>query len=362
MRRVLLLVTDLQPGGTPLRIVRTARELPRFGIEPVVGCLAEEGPLSATLRTWGIETFSCGARHRGDFMAFSRLAGIIRRYDPDLIHSTLFHANIAARLVGQVDRARPVVTGSATIEVERRSHLLGERLTCGWSDWHVANSRAVAEHLCEELGFARDRVVVIPNAVDAARIEAAPAINRRAWGIAPDKPMVLWVGRMDVVKGLDVLVDAIEIVRRERECSLVLCGDGPERGRIETRTTGMADVHLVGWQAEPAAWLKAAEVMVFPSRTEGSPNAVLEAMASGCAVVASDIPACRELIDPGVNGELARVGDSGELARGVVRLLSNESLRLHEAETAKRRVGVSHSVGTVNSQLSGFYERVISGV
>lgn len=359
MRRVLLLVTDLQPGGTPLRIARMARELSRFGFEPVVGCLAVEGPLSATLRDWGIETFACGARHRLDAGAFLRLAGAVRRFDPDLIHATLFHANVAARLAGRADRERPVVTGSATIEVERRTHLLGERLTSGWSDWHVANSRAVAEHLCDELGFSRDRLVVIPNAVDTNRIDAFAAIDRTKWGISAEKPMAVWVGRMDVVKGLDVLLDAFEIVRRELACSLVLCGDGPERGRIEGRARGMADVHVVGWQPEPARWLKAADVMVFPSRTEGSPNAVLEAMASGCSVVASDIPACRELIEPGVSGELAAEGNAESVSRCVLRLLGNDELRRRMCGAARRRVEVSHSVGTVMAKLSGFYRRVL---
>jgi len=359
MRRVLLLVTDLQPGGTPLRIVRTARELPRYGYEPVVGCLATEGPLSATLRGEGIATFACGARHRLDVSALRRLAGFVRQYDPALIHATLFHANLAARLVGRMDRGRPIVTGSATIEVERGAHRMGEALTWTWSDWHVANSGAVARHLCEELGFARERVVVIRNAVDLERIDAAAAVERRAWGIADDRPMVMWAGRMDVVKRLDVVIEAIELVRRERSCSLVLCGDGAERGRIETRVSGMGDVHFVGWQAEPAAWMKAADVLIFPSRTEGSPNVVLEAMAAGCAVVASDIPACAELIEPGQSGELADVGDSWGFARGVLRLLRDEALRGCEVSAARRRVESCNSVGQAMRELSGFYGGVL---
>ncbi len=361
MRRVLLLVTDLQPGGTPLRIVRTARELPKYGFEPVVGCLAAAGPLSETLRGEGIETFACDARHRLDVGALSRLVGIVRRYDPDMIHSTLFHSNVAARMVGRSGRARPIVTGSATIEIERRTHRLGEALTSGFSDWHVANSVAVAEHLCEELGFSRERMVVIPNAVDVGRIDAAAPIDRREWGIASDRPMVVWVGRMDVVKGLDTLLDAIELVRCERACSLVLCGDGPERGRVEARAGGLADIHFVGWQAAPAAWLKAADVMVFPSRTEGSPNALLEAMAAGCAVVASDIAPCRELIEPGVSGELAEVGDATGFVRAIIRLLGDAGLRSREVESARRAVEASHAVGTVMSKLSGFYDLVLCG-
>ena len=97
MRRVLLLVTDLQPGGTPLRIVRTARALGRFGFEAVVGCLAPPGPLTAILEQDRIATFASNAANRWDLTAAYRLAKHIGGINPDLIHSTLFHANIAAR-------------------------------------------------------------------------------------------------------------------------------------------------------------------------------------------------------------------------------------------------------------------------
>lgn len=363
MPRVLLLVTDLQPGGTPLRIVRTARALPGFGVEPVVGCLAPRGPLSAVLEGAGIETFSCDAGHRGDVGAVFRLARHIRRTDPDLIHATLFHSNLAARLVGRLDRPRPIITASATIEVERPLHRLGETLTRAWSDWHLANSNSVARHLRDDLGFPPERLVVMPNAVDVERIAAAAPVRRDAVGLPPDRPVVLWAGRMDPVKRLDALIDALDRIREVVPFALVLAGDGPERSRVEALVAGRAwarDARFLGWVPELAGWLKAADLVVAGSLTEGMPNVVLEAMAAGRCVVAADIPACREVITSGQTGILVDADRADRWHDPIRRVLGAPAERRRLGAAASRFVRERFALAPAVAELSAFYSRVLA--
>ncbi len=363
MRRVLLLVTDLQPGGTPLRVVRMARVLGRFGFEPVVGCLAPPGPLTALLEQNRVATFACNARHKWDLTAVHHLAKQIGRINPDLVHSTLFHANVAARLVGRLDRPRPIVTGSATIEVERRSHRLGEMLSRNLSDWHVANSHAVAHHLCEDLGFHPSRVVVIPNAVDVDSIEAAQPIDRGAQQIRADCPLLIWAGRMDRVKRIQLLFDALDRVSASSEFSLVIAGDGAERSHWESlarNRSWSSAARFIGWTSNLSGWLRSADALVLTSLTEGMPNVALEAMAARCCVVASDIPACRELIDPGRTGLLAPGDDPATLAATIERVLRDKPARTAMADAAFERIRREFTVGMVVEQLSGFYEAVLS--
>ncbi len=362
MPRVLLLVTDLQPGGTPLRIVRMACGLGRFGFEPVVGCLAPPGPLTAILEQARIPAFACNARHRWDLAAIHRLAKQIRRINPDLVHSTLFHANIAARFVGRLDRPRPIVTGSATIEVERRSHRLGEMLTGGLSDWHVANSRAVAHHLCADLSFDPSRVVVIPNAVDVDRIRAAPPIDRAAHHLPADRPLLIWAGRMDRVKRIELLFDALDRVHESSEFVLVLAGDGAERAHWESlarNRSWSSAARFIGWTSHLPNWLRTADAMLLTSLTEGMPNVALEAMAARCCVVAVDIPACRELIEPGRTGLLA-APEPEPFASMIERALRDKPARIAMANAAFERVSSEFAVGTVVQQLSAFYGTVLA--
>ncbi len=363
MLRVLMLITDLQKGGTPLRLVRTARRLPDVGVRPIVASLAREGPLAADLRAAGIDAFSCGARHRLDAGCLPRLARLIRDLDPDLVHATLFHANLAARAVGRLDRARPIITASATIEVERPLHRLLESLTCRASDRHLANSRAVARHLVKDLGFPAQRVAVVPNVLDLDALDRATPIDRMGENLPPDVPLLVWAGRMDPVKRLPLLVRALACLKRSIDFRAVLLGDGPHRRSVESavRDGGLTGfVRLPGWRDDVARWLKSAEVFVLPSRTEGAPNALLEAMACGCCVVASDIPACREALDPGVTGLLCDADDPEPYAEAILALLHDPVRRQSMAQAAGVCVQTHHNPQTIVARLADLYRSTVA--
>ncbi|MFH1417866.1 MAG: glycosyltransferase [Planctomycetota bacterium] len=360
----MMLSTDLRRGGLPNRLVRLAIHLRGAGVEPIVGCLAERGPLCDELESAGIETFACGARGPFDVSVLLALARHVRRFNPDLIHSSLFHANLAARLVGRLDRPRPLVTSTVTIEIERRWHRVLESLTCGGSDLHVANSAAVAVHLCEDLCFPPDRVVVIPNGISLREIDAVPPVERADHGIEDDVPLVVWAGRMDPVKNLTFLVDVIDRIHLHRSVKVVLLGDGPERARMEKRIADRclgSVITMSGWSDNVIGWLKAADVLVFPSLTEGSPNVVIEAMSCRCAVVAADIPACRGLIDDGVTGLLCDPREPEEWVNAVMRILDTRDSVSAVVSAARQWVVTHHDLQDVVYLWRELYESLTSG-
>lgn len=357
--RVLMLATDLQPGGLPLRLVALARRIRELDVEPIVGCLAKPGPLTAALDRDGIITFSCGAAGRFDASCLLRLAGRVRRFNPDLIHSALMHANLAARLVGRLDRARPLVTSTVTIEVERRWHRWVESFSAGASDLHVANSAAVARHLREDLGFQSDRLRIIPNGVDLAIVDAAPPVRRADFEIPEDCRLLVWAGRMDPVKNLDVLIDCVARLASRITLRAVLVGDGPARAGWEAfarQKNLQSVVRFIGWSDDVLGWLKAADALVFPSRTEGAPNVLLEALACRCPVVAADIPACTELLDSGRAGLLCPPNDGALFADALASLLSNRPLAAQLAQAGRRRVEVCHRLEDVARLWRGVYD------
>jgi len=296
----MLLVTDFERGGTPLRIARLARRLSAAGWEVWAGCLAAPGPVSMELEAAGVRTFACGAEDARDVLALARLSAHVRRVRPDLIHSTLVHANVAARMVG-LRRRVPVVASTATIEVERRWHILLERATAGIERAHIVHSRALAEHVVRAFGLPRRRVYVVPPSLDPWPHTLERSAARAALKLPDTTFVVAWAGRFDVVKRLEVVVRCAELLS-DAPTRFLLLGDGPERARIEgllRSGRGAGVVELLGWQTDVGAILSAADAFLFPSRTEGLPNALLEAMACGLPIVASDIPAARELSGAG---------------------------------------------------------------
>jgi glycosyltransferase involved in cell wall biosynthesis len=287
----------------------------------------------------------------------------VRQLDPDLIHSSLFHANLAARLVGRLDRQRPLLTSTVTIETQRKWHLLVEALTGDSSDLHVANSEAVARHLRDEVGLSPERLRVIPNGLDFAEIDRVPPARRDELGLRGDVPLIVWAGRMDPVKNLETLIDVFAEVRRRVTVQLLLMGDGPQRQRIQTRVAMrgvQSSVTFAGWSENVAGWIKTADLLLLPSLTEGSPNVMLEAMACGCPVVASDVPGSRELITPHENGCLCCSGDVRCFAQEVLGLLEDEALRQRLAESALLRVRQRHDIQDVVVRWRSAYDRLIS--
>lgn len=292
----MLFITDLQPGGTPLRIASIARGLREAGDEVVVGCLAPRGPVSDELERDGIATFACGARRPWHLGAIGRLRAQLLRIQPEIVHSTLTHANVAARFVCDLLRI-PLLSSTATIEVERRWHLRLERWTAGWDAGQIVNGASLAEHVIREFGRKRERVFIIPPFLDRlpTRIDRAGA--RQQLNLPPGASVVGWFGRFDPVKRLDLIIDCA-IAVRDAGVHFVLAGDGPLRAPIAGRVRAMQlndQVHLPGWLADPGLLLSAADVMVFPSLTEGLPNAVLQSMWAGVPVIASDIAAHRDI-------------------------------------------------------------------
>lgn len=167
----------------------------------------------------------------------------------------------------------------------------------------------------------RASVVVIPNA-----LRALPARDRCR------EPLIVAVGRLSAEKGLDVLLRAFLQVHGEfPEWSVRIIGDGSERNALEALCVSLNlsdSVHFLGQVQNVEEWLARAGLMIHSSRREGFPNAVLEAMGMGAAVICADCPSGpAELIQDGVNGRLVPVGDVGALARVMTELIKRPEVR-----------------------------------
>jgi glycosyltransferase involved in cell wall biosynthesis len=301
--RVVLLVTDLQPGGTPLRVARIARGLQARGVRVHVASLSPPGPVTYELMDEQIPTYACNAFGPTDLSAVARLAKFVRQVRCRVLHASLFHANIAARLAALPSGAR-VLTSTVTIEVERPWHLWLERLTARWDDGHIVNSRTLADHVVRQFRRPRSRVHIVPPLINAPRDLPDRAAARERFNLAPHERAVLWFGRLDPVKRVDLVIQTAEAMTGQ-PTHFWIVGDGPERANLEQLlrlSSAQRNTTLFGWQGDLRPYLAAADALLFPSLTEGLPNAVLEARAAGLPVVGSDIAPLRELAasDPAI--------------------------------------------------------------
>lgn len=306
--RIAFCITDLDVGGAERCLVDVVRRLDRARWQPRVFCLSPPGELAHELAAADVPV-TCldmqGLRHAHRLL---KLAAHLRQWRPLLLQSFLFHGNMGARIAGRIARVPVIVSGIRVAERQQRWHVRVERWTRGLVDHHICVSQAVADFAIRQQRLAPQHVTVIPNGVDAARFAGANCADPRELGLPADARIILAVGRLHRQKGHDLLIDAAApLLHQSPDLHLLIIGDGPERAalqhQIEQRQL-TARIHLVGRRDDVPAWLKAATLFVLASRWEGMPNVVLEALAAGTPLIATDVEGVRELVDIGTNGRL----------------------------------------------------------
>lgn len=361
-RRIKLtyLITDLKVGGVPLHLYRLATHLPRERFDLRVISLSDSGPVGARLREAGIAVDACGASTVRQLGSLARLWRLLVERPPDILHALLFHANIAARVVGPLAgvSCRRIINEIQTVEIERKWHLLVDGLTCRLCRVEVGNSPSVLQHLHRHAGIPESRLRCAWGAVDAGVIDTAPALSREALGVAQGQKLVVWTGRLDPVKGFEELLSACRMLRARCSLRLLLAGEGPYRHRIEEliRENGLQDTVVLLGQCEAIpSLLKTADLFVFPSKTEGLPNSLLEAMAAGLPIVTTDVPGCRDLVRHGETGLLVPPGSPHDLAGAMETLLSDEALGRRLGGNARKWVCEHADVRTWIQGWARFY-------
>ncbi len=361
--RLALVITDLDVGGAEKALVSLAMGLDSSRWQIKVFCLSAPGALADTLIESGLACECLGVSRRRPIQAIWRLASSLRQFQPELIQSFLFHANVACRFAAPFARRPWLLGGTRVAEREKRWHLVLDWLTQRLASGSVCVSEDVALFSRQVAHLDPNRLTVIPNGIDPAPYDQAHPLDRTALGITGPGPIVLFVGRLDIQKGLEELLDAASIVLADRsDWYLAIAGEGPLRNLIQQRIASNRDlgahVHLLGRRDDIPQLLKTADYLVLPSRWEGMPNAILEAMAASRPVVATNVEGSRELVLPGVTGWLVPARDPLALAQALLQACENpERLRLL-GQAARRRVEDTYSQAAAIRA----YERVWANV
>jgi glycosyltransferase involved in cell wall biosynthesis len=326
---VALCITELDVGGAEQALVELATRLDRHRFTPVVYALSqptnERATLPLRLREAGIETHFLGGRHVGHLpFIIRRLARHLKRQRPSLLLSFLFHANFVARLAARAAGVPVVLSGIRVAEHGVWWHRWIDQLTSRLVDRHVCVSQAVAEFSARRTRLPANRLVVIPNGVDVARFQHAMPLDLTELGLAVGRRAVTYVGRLDHQKAIpELIAHSPSWLDRLPDHDLLLVGAGPQADELRAlaQRSGIADrVHFTGWRDDVPRILRASDLFVLPSRWEGMPNALLEAMAAGLPVVATDVEGVRELLGPAANEQVVAPADWPGLAHRLAKL------------------------------------------
>lgn len=367
--RVTFCVDNLNIGGTELNAVRTAERLDRSRFALQVVSLQRKGPLLARYQSAGIAVHSfpiTSLYGRDAWVQGWRLRGFLRASRTEILHSHDIYSNLFGVFWARMAGARALASRRWWEGLPSPLWRIASRVGHHLASMTLANSERIGEMLREHEGLPSSRISIVRNFVDeSAFTPPAPGWHaelRDAWGFRGGEFVIGIVANLHPIKEHASLLRAMAtIAPRHPATRLVLVGDGPERERLErlTRELGLAErVVFAGRLSNTPNLHHLFDLSVLCSRSEGLSNSILEAMAAGRPVVATDVGATADAVVEGVTGLLVPSGDPPALVAALERLITDREFAARLGEAGRIRADEHYSAQSALEALEGLYQRL----
>jgi sugar transferase (PEP-CTERM/EpsH1 system associated) len=364
----------LDTGGME-RVLITVINRTQSRYRHAVICLDGFGALRQQIADPDVVCLALNKKPGKDWGCYFRLWRTLRRLKPDLVHTYNFGALDAApvaRLAGvrrvlHAERGRDANDPNG----ESRKYRNLRRWLAPFIDRYLAVSRDLRDWLTETVGVDPSRVVYIPNGIDAANYVVAPAKKQARpllGDFAPlDAIVIGTVGRLDPVKDQEGLVSAFHLLCESlpqvcERLRLVIAGEGPQRAGLEARIAHLKlenRVRLLGNRTDVPALLAEFDIFALSSIAEGMPGVLLEAMAAGLPVVATDVGGVGEVVSRGQSGLLVPARDIRALSNALSSYVSDEALRQQHGQAGRRCVETGFSLDGMLSAYTALYDALL---
>jgi glycosyltransferase involved in cell wall biosynthesis len=383
--KVLRVIARVNMGGPALHVAYLTAGLRDRGYDTtlVAGSLARgEDSMEFVADALGVEVERLPGLRRDispvrDVLAVWRLAQVIRRERPAILHTHTAKAGAVGRMAALVagDARPPIVVHTFHGHVLRGYfgplRTFGFRLLERWLARATTALIAVSPEVRDDLvalGVApREQFTVVRLGIELR--ERVDDVNgrdetRRVLGIGPERFTVGWIGRMTEVKRTgDVLLAFKRLRDRGVDATLCLVGDGPERDRVERRAHElgiMRSTLFLGYQEDVAPFYAAFDAMILPSGNEGTPVSAIEALAAGRPVVATRVGGVPDVVRDGEDGFLVDRGAVDDLAEALARLAADPTLRKRMGEAGRERVLPRYAVDRLVDDVDRLYRTLLA--
>jgi sugar transferase (PEP-CTERM/EpsH1 system associated) len=364
--KVTHVVLSLDVGGLERNIINQIREGQRLGQTVSVVCMERPGTLASLATSYGAKLICLDKRPGFRLEMINRMRRALQILQPDVVHThqigPLFYTGPAARRVGiplvvHTEHGKEDYSKLRLRWLTRMASRYAARFYCLTVD--------MAAEVIAHRVVARRKVTVIRNGIDTDcfRAPCDPIAIRRELNIPLAAPLVGTVGRLNEIKRQDRLLRAFAQVRTQLpDAYLLLVGDGPlfESLRDQASSLGIGErVRFAGYQPRITPYLRAMDVFALTSRSEGMPQAVLEACVVGVPVIATAVGGVPEVIEHGRTGLLVDQGDESALATGLLEILTNRTKAQRMCTAAQELVEMQFSVRRMAEEYHSHFQGLL---
>lgn len=362
--KVLHLVTSLEVGGAQHNMLQGLPRLDPEKYEHVICSIMDRMQMAEQFRRVGIEVHSLGLRRKTDIAVALRLRNLLKQIRPDVMHTYLLHGNVLGRVVGRLTGVPSIVGSELTIGQARLWGRIATKLTNPLTDAVEVNSVTGGKAAAKDLGVPTGKIEVVLPGLDLGEFE--PTVERdmvRAeLGVESSKHLVLYIGRLRPVKGVEYGIKAFaKALTQYPKMHMALAGEGAQRSELESLVGALGiteNVSFLGVRNDLPDLLSAADSVLMPSLTEGFPRVAVEAMAAGKPVIATEVGGVPEAITHRESGILVPAKDIESMSMALVDLVRDVDLQERLRTAARMHVEQNYSVEKYVARLDEIYSRL----
>lgn len=366
---MLQMIDQLGGGGAERVVVEIAAHLPEE-YEPLVCATRHTGNFAYLdlLRQREIPFALIGRKSRYDVDGLARLKRLVDAFRPDIVHTHKFGSNVWGRLLRLTSKIPVVICHEHTWSYDSpaRLRVLINKLLAPLSDAIIAVSEADRRKLMTLERLPAEKIVVVYNGIDFSRVDShvPRSVFRERLGLGQDTFTAAVIGKLEVQKGHELLLQAMtQLVGVMPGFTVLIAGEGSLRERLEAQasTLGLGpNLRFLGFVSDIGSLLHGVDLVLMPSLFEGHPIALLEAMAAGRLVIASEVGGVSEVVRHGQNGILVPPNQVQPLVSSIVQAFSSETMRTRIGIAAARDVRQRFSIEAAVRKYVEIYQKLLA--
>ncbi|MBN2374472.1 glycosyltransferase [bacterium] len=374
--KVLYLITGLDFGGTEASVMRLAAGIRQRGYDVCVCSIKRPGYIAGELSRIGIRVESlflpsnkCLTYPVFFIPAYIKWRKLLMKERPDILHSFLFQANMLAGITKRFQRgqgkAKAFISSVRCIEIEKPGwKIILDRWALNKSDLTLAVSHAVMRRYLDREHLRGGKVRVVYHGVESifAEKQIDTSRERLKLGFCKEENIIGTVARLHRDKGVETLLEGAALAIKSQpgvRLKLLIIGDGPEKGRLSNmaKRLGIMDrVIFAGFQPDIIPWISSLDIFCLTSREEGMPQSLLEAMALGKPLIATNVGGVDEVVKDQISGLLVHPEDPEAVCRGILFLIKNPEKALDMGKNGRDAIKRGFLINNTLDQIESIYQ------